>query len=115
MYSRALARPEIEDSYLAVWTELDVGWFEVAVDDALVVCGFQRLGNLEGDLEGLIDRGRTGVDALGQGFTLGHLHDQQLASLEIFETVDRSDPRVLKCGQDPGFAFESGPAVRRPR
>jgi len=77
------------------------------VDDALVVRGFQRFGNLESDLEGLIDRCRAGVDALGQGLALGHLHDQELASFEILETVDRGDPGVLKGGKDPRFTFKT--------
>ncbi len=50
----------------------------------------------------------SGVDPLGQGLTLGQLHDQELAAVDVLEAVDRCDPGVLECGQHPCLALEAG-------
>jgi len=40
---------KIEDLHLAVRSDLDVGGLEVAMDDPLFVCRFERLGHLPRD------------------------------------------------------------------
>ncbi len=61
-----LGEPEVEHLDHALVGELDVGGFEVAVDDARFVRGLQRLGDLQRDREGLVDGNRTTADARGE-------------------------------------------------
>ena len=46
------------------------------MDDALLVRGFERLGDLPRDGQRLVERDRPARDALGQVFALDELHDQ---------------------------------------
>jgi hypothetical protein len=46
------------------------------MDNAALICVFQRLWNLPGDGKSLFERDWTVRDALGQGGTFHQLHDQ---------------------------------------
>ena len=54
-----LRQPEVEHLHRAVRRDLDVGRFQIAVDDALLVCRLERLGDLARDRECLRNRQRT--------------------------------------------------------
>ena len=82
------------------------------MDDALLVRRFQPFDYLQCDPESLVDRDRTAVDALGQGLAFGHLHDQQLLAVDVLETVDPGDPRVVEACQQTRLAFEAREALR---
>ena len=44
--ARAFARPKSSTLTVAIGTDLDVRWLHVTMDDALLVRGFQRVGDL---------------------------------------------------------------------
>ena len=54
--SSALASPKSSTFTVAVGAHLDVGGLEIAVDDALLVRGFERLGDLPRDRQRLVER-----------------------------------------------------------
>ena len=56
-----LGEAEVEHLHLAFGRDLDVGGLEIAVDDALVVRRFERLGNLPRDAERLDQRDRAAL------------------------------------------------------
>ena len=72
-----LGEPEVEDLDRAVGSDLDVGGFEIAVDDALLVRRLEGLGDLEGDGDGLVHRDRAASDALGEILAVDELHDEE--------------------------------------
>ena len=99
--------------------DLDVGGFEIAVDDAFLVRRLQRLGDLESDFNRFLDRGnRATGNALGKRLALGELHDQEVdrfrrlfpgrGELGRLKGVDGSDPGVIECSEHSGFALEPG-------
>lgn len=49
-------KPTVHDFHRAVALDIDVGGFEIAVDDPLLVRGFERLGNLRGNQQRLVAR-----------------------------------------------------------
>ena len=53
-----LRQTEVEHLHRAVFANLDVRGFQVAMDDPLLVCGFERVGNLLGNGERFVDRQR---------------------------------------------------------
>ncbi len=53
-----LRETKIEHFHAAAGSDLDVGGFEIAVDDALFVRGFEGCGDLSGDAQRLIERQR---------------------------------------------------------
>jgi hypothetical protein len=81
------------------------------VDDALVVRRLETLGDLESNPQCFLQWNRGAVDALSERFTLGKLHDEQLATVDVLEPVDPGDARVVEGGQDPGLALESSQSV----
>jgi hypothetical protein len=54
-----LGQAEVEHLHETVWSDLDVGGFEVAMDDAFVVRGLERIGNLTGDRQRFLYLKRT--------------------------------------------------------
>ena len=54
----------VQDFYFSIRGELDVGGFQVAMDDTFVVRGFERLGDLPCEGQGFFDRERTALQPL---------------------------------------------------
>jgi hypothetical protein len=75
----------------------------ISVDDALVVRGFETVGNLSGDLQRLVERDRALLDALGESETLDELHDQRA----VLDAVVRGDVRMVEGGQHLRLAREA--------
>ena len=103
-----LGQTEIEHLDEPVGADLDVGRFQVAVDDAAVVRRFERLGDLAGDVERLVERQGAHIDPQGQRRPIDQLHDQRRRVGGILQPDDVGDVRVIQRGQDPRFATESG-------
>jgi hypothetical protein len=55
---------EVEDLYRAIRANFDVRGFEVAMNDALLVRGFECLGDLHGNRQRFIERDRAARHAL---------------------------------------------------
>ncbi len=49
LFFQRLGQPEIQHLDLSVGCDLDVRRFQVPMNDALLVCGLERFGNLQGD------------------------------------------------------------------
>ena len=64
-----LRQPEIQHLDRSVGADLDVRGFQIAVNDALLVRGFERLGDLSGDRQRFVDGNRTACDPLRQVVT----------------------------------------------
>ena len=73
------------------------------MDDALVVRGFEAVGDLPGDLERLVQRNRSLLDSFGQRRTLDQLHDERA----VLDAVDRGDVRMVEGGQHLRLAREA--------
>jgi hypothetical protein len=58
---------------LTVGPNLDVGWLQVAMDDALLVRGLECFGNLPGDRQRLIDVNRSMNKPIGERRSLDQL------------------------------------------
>ena len=61
-----LRQPEVEDFYLAVGREHDVGRLQVAMDDASLMGREQRVGHLPRDAQGLVHVERSGGESGGK-------------------------------------------------
>ena len=68
---------EVEHLHRAVGADFHVGGLEIAVDDPLLVCGFERVGDLFRDGEGFVDRQRPARDAVGQRRPFDQLHHER--------------------------------------
>ena len=82
------------------------------MDDALLVRGFQRFGDLQRDAQRLLDRQRPTLQPLGQRLPLDQLHDQEVLAVRFLHPVKRGDVLVGDRGEHLGFAFEPRDAIR---
>ncbi len=81
------------------------------MDDSLLVRGFERLGDLPCDGEGLVEGERPALQPLGEVFALDELHDEGAHAARLLEAVDRGDVGVLELGEDLRLALEARETV----
>ena len=72
-----LGQPEVEHLDRAVDAEHDVGRFEVAVYDALLVRGLEGFGDLKRDCDRFLDWHRSALDSLGKVLALDEFHTKE--------------------------------------
>jgi hypothetical protein len=101
--SIALAQAEVQHFHRAVGTHFDIGWLEVAVDDARLVGGVERVGDLPGECQRLIERDRARRDAVRERVALDQFHHDRA----LFEPVDLGNVRVVERRQRLGFPLEA--------
>ena len=63
---RRLRQTEVEHLHVAVGRQLDVRRLQIAMNDAVLVRGFERLGDLPRDRQRFVDRDRPLRDAIGE-------------------------------------------------
>ena len=68
---------EVEHLHRAVGADLDIRGLQIAVDDALLVRRFERLGDLLRDRQRLVERNRATRDALRQIVALDEFHHER--------------------------------------
>ena len=78
------------------------------MDHSALVRGFQTLGNLAADFEGLLNTQGTFAQPLGEGLTLDQLQDQKAHSIGLFQAMDRGNVGVIEGGQDLSLASKPG-------
>ena len=109
--SSAFPEPEVQHLHHAVGADFDVGRLQIAVHDALLMRCFERLCDLLGDGQRLVQRYRSAGDALREIVALDQLHRQRRHARGSFDAVDLSDVRVVQRGQNLRFALKPSHAV----
>jgi len=64
-------------------SQKNVRGLQVAMHDAQLVCLVQRIGEVDGDLHGRVQRQRTALEALGERFAFQVLRDQEPNRLRV--------------------------------
>jgi len=103
-----LSPARIEHLDLAVGSYLDIGWFEIPVDDAFLIRGLQGFPDLEGELQGLVDRDRTLFQTLRQRLPFDQLQDEKVFSPGVLEPVDGRNIGVIKDARNFCLPLEAG-------
>ena len=75
--------------------------------DALAMRLVQRIGDLNRDLQCLIQRYGATSEALGERFTLEVFHNEKIRLLLAPDVVQSADVRMIQCGDRLRFTFES--------
>ena len=86
--SIALARPKSSTFTVPSGRDLDVGGLQIAVDDALLVRRFERLGDLLRDRQRLVERNRAARDPLRQSSPSTSSITSACMPPDLFEPVD---------------------------
>ena len=103
---------KVEHSHRAGGGELDVGRLEIAVNDAFLVRGLERLGDLTRDLERCAERQRAARETLRQRRAVDELHHDGVHARCDFESVNRRDVRMVQSGEHASFALQAHDALR---
>jgi hypothetical protein len=103
--------PEIEHLDGAVRPHLDVGRFQIAVDDAAIVRRLQGRGYLAGDAQRLVNWQRSPGDPIGEGGSFDELEHQRADPFRFLQPVDRPNLRMVQRGQHARFELEAREAV----
>ena len=106
-----LRQSEIEHLHRAVAADLDVGRFQIAMDDALLVRRFERFGDLSGDRQRLIDWDRAIGDPLGQIVALDQFHDEGVVASRLLDRIDAGDVWMIQGRERLGLALEPRQAL----
>ena len=92
-----LGQTEVEHLHRAVGPHFDVRGLQVAVDDALLVRGFERFGDLSRDRQRVVERDRPARDALRRGPRPRPAPSRAHATPPaVFEAVDVRDVGVIE-------------------
>ena len=91
----SLRQPEVEDLHRTVGPHLDIGRFQIAVDDSLLVRGFERLGDLFRDRERFIEWNRALRDSIGKRGTFDQFEHQRRRAIALLEPVNRGNVRMV--------------------
>ncbi len=76
---------EVDHFHPSIGTDNDVLRLDVAMNDAGSVCRFQRLRDLDDDIESLGARESAAVEDLAKGFALNEFRNQEVTALEMAE------------------------------
>ena len=74
--------------------------------DAQVMGGGQRIGDLDAQLEQLVEGHRPAPDALVEGRAVEALHDDEVAAVVLADVVNRADVWMVQPRGRPGLADE---------
>ena len=91
-----LRQAEVEHFDAAIGPQLDVGRLEIAVDDAPLVRGLERFGNLPGDRQRFVQRQPALRDPIGQRRTVDQFKDQRVRAVALFEAMNGGDVRMIE-------------------
>ena len=93
---RELRQSEIQDLDRAVLAHLDVRGLQIAMDDALSVCGFERIGNLAPDRHASSTSRRPARQSIGQRRPLHELQHERVNAARILKPVNRGDIGMIE-------------------
>jgi hypothetical protein len=97
--SERLGKPEIKHFHGAVCTQLDIGRLEIAMDDVLLVRGFEGSGNLPCDRERFIEWNGTLHDPICERGTFDKFQYKCPRVTSLFEAIDVRDIGVVQRGE----------------
>ena len=102
-------QPEVDDLRNAVGRDYDIAWFDVPMNDPSAMRPGQAAGDLNSQIDGLIDGQGPPLDFLFQGlaFVICH-YDEQPPIVRFGDFVDDAYVWIVQRGSGSGFAKETG-------
>ncbi len=88
---------------------------QIAVDDALLMRGFERVGDLPGDRHRLVSRQRAVGQPIGERHTIDELENEEPGGGVFLDAVDAGDMRMIQRREQLRLTREARVAFRIPR
>ena len=98
---------EIENLEAAVRSDAEVAWFEIAMNDGVIMCGGKALGELRAERENVPLGERAIEEFLIEGNAFDELHDEIVAAVVGEEVEDGGDVGMVELGKSMGFVQEA--------
>ncbi len=108
---RDLRQPEVENLRLPSIRHEDVRGLDVPMDDPLRVCGIQRVGDLDAQIEHRFDLQRLASDPVPERLPLQQFHGDEGSPIGLVNLVDRADVRVVQRGCSLSFPLEAAESL----
>ncbi|HUI77606.1 MAG TPA: hypothetical protein VLY24_06805 [Bryobacteraceae bacterium] len=102
---------EIEDLGVAALADENVGGLNVAVNNALVVGGIERVGDFDGQGKKFVEFHRLAADAVLQGHAIEVLHGDEGPAFMFANVVNGADVGVVQGGSGLSFALKPGQRI----
>ena len=106
-FGKKLGEAEIEDFGLAAFGDEYIGRLDVAMNDASSVCNIKGVGNLNSEIEDVLDGERLALDMLTESFTVDEFHDDERTMILFPNVVDGAYAGMIESGSGVGFAAET--------
>src|SRR5581483_449374 len=104
---RQLGQAEVEQLYLATTADEHVPRLDVAMDDAAGVGGIERVGNLDGDAQQLIQLHGAAGDSVVERVPFQQLHGDEMPAVSMPDLKDGADVLVIERGRRAGLHLEA--------
>ena len=106
-----LGQAEVEHLDPPFRCDVDVRRLQVAVNDALLVSGLERLGNLSGERGRFLDWNRSTHQARRERLTLDELQDEVPRRPNLLQVVDGPDVWMIQRREHFRLALKAGDAI----
>ena len=73
------------------------------MDDAFGVCGIQRIGDLDAQIENFLDQQRFAIHVPAQRFAFDEFHRQEWSPVLLADIMHRADVGVIQRGSSQRF------------
>ena len=107
-----LGQSEIQDLRLRALGQEDIRGLEVPMDDPGLVGGFERIGDLDCNFEGLSPGQRLPRNHVLERLPFQQLHHDEGLTLELVNFVDGANVGVVETGGGTGFALKALQGLR---
>ncbi len=77
------------------------------MNDAFRVSGVERVGELDAEIDGVVDRQRLAGDRVAEQIAVEQLHDDELLSVVVGDFIDGADIRVAEAGRDARLVLKT--------
>ena len=81
---------------------------EISMDDAAFMRGLEEGGDLDADLQELLDRERALAYAIAERLTIDQLHNQAVDPVFVADVIESAEVGVVERGDGPCLPFEAG-------
>jgi hypothetical protein len=82
------------------------------MNDPTRVRGFERIGNLPGDRQHVVEGHRAPTDEIAKRRSIDELQHQRADAVGVLQAVNRGDVGIVECGEHFRFALETRNPVR---
>ncbi len=107
-----MAETKIQNFHVPARADKNICRLDVAVNNSAGMRCIQRVGNLDAEIEQLIELQRTALDAVLEGLALQQLHGDKVLAIGDVNFMDGADVWIIQRRGGPRLALEAFDSLR---